>query len=262
MYCPSVPGDSLAAQIASTFHLKLNHRCRCGAILESVNEKFPVASIAALIADPARAGMLTALLDGRASSAGELARTANVSAQSASMHLAQMLQGGLVDVAQQGRHRYYRLASPAVAHALEALGSIATPSQRVPVAEVKPIRFARLCYDHLAGELAVKLAHAFEDKGYLAPSGKRDYEVTPRGETFFAGWHIDLEALRLQRRSFARRCLDWTERRDHLAGALGAALCQRFVASRWIVRSPSSRVVHLTVRGRQQLEGLCGALPA
>lgn len=225
-----------------------------------MNEKFPVASIAALIADPARAAMLTALLDGRASSAGELARMANVSAQSASMHLAQMLQGGLLNVASQGRHRYYRLASPAVAHALEALGSIATTRKRIPVAEGQPIRFARLCYDHLAGELAVKLEQAFERNRYLAPNGKRDYQVTPRGEAFFAGWQIDLASLRQQRRSFARRCLDWTERRDHLAGALGAALCQRFLDSRWIVRAKAGRVVHLTARGRQQLNALCGPL--
>jgi DNA-binding transcriptional ArsR family regulator len=224
-----------------------------------MNEKFPVASIAALIADPSRAAMLTALLDGRASSAGELARLANVSAQSASMHLAQMLQGGLVEADRQGRHRYYRLATPAVAHAVEALGSISTPRKRAPIGEGQPIRFARLCYDHLAGELAVKLALAFERKGFLAPEGKRDYRLTPLGETFFADWQIDLAALGTRRRAFARRCLDWTERRDHIAGALGAAICEKLLSFRWIVRTPQSRVVHLTARGGQQLEALLGA---
>lgn len=225
---------------------------------EAVNEKFPVASVAALIADASRAAMLTALLDGRAASAGELARAANASAQSASMHLAQLLQGGLVEVAQQGRHRYYRIASPAVAHAVEALGAISTPRKRQPIGENQPICYARTCYDHLAGEIGVKLALAFERSGYLSTREERNYEVTPRGEAFFANWRIDVNELKVQRRSFARRCLDWTERRDHLAGALGAAVLQRCLSARWMTQDRDSRVVRLTARGRQELGPLLG----
>jgi DNA-binding transcriptional ArsR family regulator len=221
-----------------------------------VNEKFPIASAAALISDPARAAMLTALLDGLALSAGELARSANVSAQSASMHLAQLLQGGMLQVAPQGRHRYYRIASPAVAHAVEALGSISTVRAPKAAAKQKAIDLARTCYDHLAGELAVKLADAFEMRQFLEPIGEREYELTAQGEKFFTNWQIDVAAVRAERRSFARRCLDWTERRDHLAGALGAAICQRFFDAHWIVRDRASRAVHLTARGRRGLEPL------
>jgi DNA-binding transcriptional ArsR family regulator/DNA-binding PadR family transcriptional regulator len=234
----------------------MKYRRRARRYSETVNEKFPVASVAALIADISRAAMLTALLDGRAASAGELARAANASAQSASMHLAQLLQGGLVEVAQQGRHRYYRIASPAVAHAVEALGAISTPRKRQAVGENQPICFARTCYDHLAGEIGVKLALAFERNSYLSARGEREYEVTARGEAFFANWRIDISELRGQRRSFARRCLDWTERRDHLAGALGAAVLQRFLSVRWMTQDRDSRVVHLTPRGRQELSPL------
>jgi hypothetical protein len=196
------------------------------------------------------------LLDGRAYSAGELARSANVSAASASMHLAQLLQGGLVQVSPQGRHRYYRIASPAVAHAVEALGAISTVSPPKPSGASDSFCQARTCYDHLAGELAVSLAEEFERQRWLVPKRERDYEVTPQGEAFLAGWKIEVGALRAGRRNFASRCLDWTERRDHLAGALGAAVCDWFFSARWVVRERQGRTVHLTLRGRQELEPL------
>jgi DNA-binding transcriptional ArsR family regulator len=224
-----------------------------------VNEKFQIALTAALISDPARAAMLTAMLDGRAFPAGELACAANVSAQSASMHLAQLLQGGLVRVTPQGRHRYYSIASPAVAHAVEALGAISTVRTQKPAGEAGTLCYARTCYDHLAGEIAVKLVEAFEKQRLLVPKGARDYELTRKGESFFANWEIDIAALRIQRRSFARRCLDWTERRDHLAGALGSAIRQKFLDAKWIVHDGGSRAVHLTVRGRRDLEPLLSA---
>ena len=228
--------------------------------LEVVNARFPLASTAALIAEPARAAMLMALLDGRAFAAGELAREANISAQSASMHLAQLLEGGLVKVAQEGRHRYYRIASAEVAHAIEALGVISTPRKRKPAGEDDSISFARTCYDHLAGELAVRLAAAFEKNGLLIVKDTREYELTLRGEEFLAQWKIDAAALRGTRRCFARRCLDWTERRDHLAGALGAAVCQTFLESGWMTRDRKSRIVRVTTSGREQLEPLLGRL--
>jgi DNA-binding transcriptional ArsR family regulator len=219
-----------------------------------MNAKFSIASTAALMADPSRAVMLTALLDGHAFAAGEMARAANVSAQSASMHLSQLLEGGLVEVERQGRHRYYRIATPEVANAIEALGAISTLRKRNPIGENEAIRYARTCYDHLAGELAVRLAETFEREGMLVARRDREYDVTPAGKNFLAQWKIDAEALRGERRSFARRCLDWTERRDHIAGSIGAAICQKFLEFRWIRRDRNSRIVRLTPIGRRHLE--------
>lgn len=200
--------------------------------------------------------MLTSLLDGRARAAGELARAANVSAQSASMHLSQLLGGGLVKVVRDGRHRYYEIASPEVAHAVEALGVISTLRKQKPLGEADAICYARTCYDHLAGAMGVNLAEALEQRRYLVANAHndREYEVTRAGEEFLNHWRINVNVLRSKKRSFARRCLDWTERRDHLAGSLGAAICQRFLELRWIVRDRNSRIVRLTPSGRRHLE--------
>jgi hypothetical protein len=202
--------------------------------------------------------MLTSLLDGRALAAGELARAANVSPQSASMHLSQLLEGGLVRVAQDGRHRYYQIASREVAYAVEALGVIASPRKQKPLGEGDPICYARTCYDHLAGAMAVSLAESLQQRRYLLAriDVDREFDVTATGEKFFRQWRIDVNQLRSEKRAFARRCLDWTERRDHVAGALGAAICQRFLELRWIVRDRNSRVVRVTASGRRQLEEL------
>jgi len=218
-----------------------------------MNVKYPLASTAALIADPARAAMLTALLDGGSIPAGELARVAGVSAQSASMHLAQLVEGGFLNVTQDGRHRYYRMSKPEVAHAVESLGAISTVEPYKPRDADQALCYARSCYDHLAGELAIRLRAAFEHHGLLISRGEREYELTRRGEEFMGKWKINIDALRRSRRSFARRCLDWTEREDHLAGALGAAICQKFLDFRWITRDKHSRAVHLSLMGRQEL---------
>jgi DNA-binding transcriptional ArsR family regulator len=223
-----------------------------------MDAKFSLASTAALIADPGRAAMLTSLLDGRALAAGELARAANVSPQSASMHLSQLLEGGLVKVAQDGRHRYYQIASTEVAHAVEALGVIASPRKQKPLGEGDPICYARTCYDHLAGAMAVSLAESLQQRRYLVAcaDSDREFDATATGEEFFKQWRIDVNELQSKKRSFARRCLDWTERRDHLAGALGAAICQRFLELRWIAPDRNSRIVRVTPSGRRQLEEL------
>jgi DNA-binding transcriptional ArsR family regulator len=228
-----------------------------------MDAKFSLASTAALMADPGRAAMLTSLLDGRALAAGELARAANVSPQSASMHLSQLLEGGLLRVAPEGRHRYYQIASPEVAHAIEALGVISSPRKRKPVGEDDAISYARTCYDHLAGAVAVSLADFLQRKRFLLPArdNDRDYDATSAGEEFFKEWEIDVGVLRSKKRSFARRCLDWTERRDHIAGALGAAMCERFFELRWITRDRNSRIVRLTPSGRRELQNLI-ELPA
>ena len=221
-----------------------------------MNTKYSLASTAALIADPARAAMLAALLDGRSLPSGELARVSGVSAQSASMHLSQLVDGGFVTVKQQGRHRYYAIARPEVAHAIESLGVISTSEKSKPAMSDQTLRYARTCYDHLAGELAVQLTDKFETDGLLVSSGDRDYKLTQRGENFFGKWNIEVEALRQSRRHFARRCLDWTERRDHLAGSLGAAVCDKFLASGWVTRDKHSRAVHVSLAGRRELSRL------
>jgi DNA-binding transcriptional ArsR family regulator len=223
-----------------------------------MNEKFSLASTAGLIAEPARAAMLTALLDARPRSAGDLARVANVSAQSASMHLSQLLAGGFLRVTRQGRHRYFRISSHRIAHAIEALGTISTTPNFKPSVSDRDLCYARTCYDHLAGELAVKLAMALERSQFVVPRGDRDYEVTRSGWEFLANWDIDEEAVRNTRRKLARRCLDWTEKRYHLAGALGAAICDKFLDLRWITREKNARTVYLSPRGRGALAPLLG----
>ena len=221
-----------------------------------MNTKFPLASTAALIADPARASMLTALLDGKPRSAGELAMVAGVSAQSASMHLAQLLEGGLLEVSAEGRHRYYFMARPEIAHAIESLGAISTTQRYRPTGASRELCFARTCYDHLAGELAIRMADAFERKHWLVAKGLREYEVTAEGEELLNEWRIDVAELRDSRRNFAKRCLDWTERRDHIAGAVGAAICGKLIEFHWITRDKKSRAVHVTHAGQRELERL------
>ncbi len=218
-----------------------------------MNSKYPLASAAALIADPGRAAMLTALLDGSSLPAGELARIAGVSAQSASMHLGQLVDGGFLTARQHGRHRYYSIATPEVAHAVEALGVISTAGTYTPSGADRALRYARTCYDHLAGVLGVHLAAAFEQQGLIVPEGESDYELTVAGEALLKQWQIDVEALRRSRRSFARRCRDWTEKRDHVAGALGAAICHKLLELRWLTRDRSSRAVHVSLAGRKHL---------
>jgi DNA-binding transcriptional ArsR family regulator len=221
-----------------------------------MNRAFPLASTAALIADPARAAMLSAMLDARPRSAGELAMLANVSAQSASMHLSQLLTGGFVNVSRQGRHRYYRIAGRHVAQAIEALGAISTPPTFKQALNNRDLCYARTCYDHLAGELGVTLTDALERNQVLVASGERDYELAPEGERFLTRWQIDLALLQGGRRPLARRCLDWTEKRYHLSGALGAAICSEFLKRRWITREKTTRIVHLSTAGRRELDEL------
>jgi len=221
-----------------------------------MNPRYTLAATAALVADPGRAAMLTALLDGGSLPAGELARVAGVSAPSASMHLGQLVDGGFLIGRQQGRHRYYSIATPEVAHVIEALGVISTASKYKPSTTDQALCYARTCYDHLAGTLGVQLAAAFECRGLMVARGVVDYELTAAGEDFFQQWQIDAGALRRSRRSFARRCRDWTEKKDHLAGALGAAICQKLLESRWITRDRRSRAVHVSLAGRRHLEQL------
>jgi len=216
-----------------------------------------VASIAALIGDPSRTAMLRALADGRALPAGELATAAGLSLSGASAQLARLTKGGLLTVEREGRHRYYRLAGPHVAAALEGLALLAVTPQRAcarsPAAEA--LRRARTCYDHLAGHLGVALAKALEDHGLvMAGEGKR-LEVTTAGRSWFLQV-LEIETARLVagQHGIARRCLDWTERRHHIAGPLGAALLHRFCELGWVIKEEGMRAVKLSRQGSAALD--------
>jgi DNA-binding transcriptional ArsR family regulator len=243
---------------------------------------YPVAVVAELIGEAGRAAILLALIDGRARTAGELALVAGVSAQSASGHLSKLVDGGLLVVQAAGRHRYYSLAGVEVAHAIEVLGLIATRpagagrgaraagsagaiGRRVSLlagatGSDADIYIARSCYDHLAGRVAVGIARGLEECGVIRAFGEREYELGRGGRTWFAKLGVDVEALRGARRCFARKCLDWTERRPHLAGALGAALFSRMLELGWVARRRESRVVRITHLGERELRGRFGAV--
>ena len=207
---------------------------------------------ASLIGSPTRAVFLMALSEGQSLPAGELARCAGVTASTASIQLTKLVDGGLVTVEQHGRHRYYSLADPAIAAAIESLAVIAPrrPATSLRQARIgSELQAARTCYDHLAGVLGVALFDALLRKGVLTP----DLEPTSKGARRLGELGIDVEAAAEGRRAFARRCLDWSERRHHLAGALGAAIATRFFELEWIERTPSSRAVRLTEAGRTGL---------
>ncbi|CAH2715864.1 hypothetical protein BACCIP111895_03048 [Neobacillus rhizosphaerae] len=210
--------------------------------------------VAKLMADSSRAAMLDALLRLDGLPANELARKANISLQTASGHLAKLVEGNLISVEKYGRHRYFRIASPDVAQAIEKLTIIA-PAQRInslkEFSRAEKVRIARTCYDHLAGKLGVSLTEAFLEKGYLV-EGEVDFLVTDKGEKFFREFKIDLDALRNKRRYFARKCLDWSERRYHLAGSLGNAVLIRLLDLHWIEKLPD-RAVRVTKKGRDGL---------
>ena len=226
-----------------------------------MNLTHPISSVGELIAEPARTSILMALLDGRARTAGDLAMIANISPQSASAHLSKLVAGELLTVRNHGRHRYYSISGPEVAYALEALGAIATrprPATAVPSREGLEMYRARSCYDHLAGRAAVELTKALEKFDVIRTSGERDYTLGPKGRAWFAELEIDADALRASRRNFARRCLDWTERKPHLAGALGAALFSRILADGWIARCRGTRALRITHRGAREMQNRFG----
>lgn len=214
-----------------------------------------IARIAALIGDSARAEVLTALMADRALTATELADLAGVTKQTISAHLAKLLDAGLIAVESQGRHRYFRLADRDVAHLLESLMNVAfrAGAVRLRASPREPaLRRARMCYDHLAGEVGVQFYEALVRQGMLqaTPQGAA---ITPAGAQWFAHVGIDTSTLGQQRRMVCRPCLDWSERRHHLGGALGAALLQRLFDGGWARRAQGSRVVHFTPKGELAL---------
>jgi DNA-binding transcriptional ArsR family regulator len=216
-----------------------------------------LAAVAALIADPARVAILGALADGRALPAGELAAIAGLSAQGASAHLAKLAGSGWLAVEREGRHRYYRLANTRVASALEALAVLAEPlrSPRLaPSPAAIALRQARSCYDHLAGALGVAIAESLEKRGYLLAAEDKKLHVTAGGAAWFdAVLGIAVSAHRPGRHGVARRCLDWTERRHHVAGPLGSEILKRMLELKWLVRLPDTRAVRITPAGHRAL---------
>lgn len=217
-----------------------------------------IATVASLFSSPARAAMLDALMDGGEQPASELARRAEVAPSTASDHLSRLLAGGLVTCAAAGRERRYRLASAAVAEAVETLQRLAPPVRVRSLRAAnrgEALRAARTCYDHLAGRLGVGLTDALIEQGVLTP---RDtgYELTAAGEAKLGRLGVDVAAARRRRRAFALACLDWSERRPHLAGALGAALADSVFRAGWVRRRPSDRGLTVTQDGRASLAEL------
>ncbi|AMO21742.1 helix-turn-helix transcriptional regulator [Ramlibacter solisilvae] len=221
-----------------------------------------LARIAATVGDARRIRMLALLMEGRALTAKELALGTGVEPATATSHLKRLVDDGLLVAASQGRHKYFRFASEQVAQLVESLMRVA-PRRKAPApAAHEPIRAARFCYDHLAGSLGTGLLALWLRKGWLADGGDpKQLEVTARGEKALAALGVDLAAARARRRQFACRCLDWSERQDHLGGALGAAVAEHFRAQRWIERSKHSRVVRVTPQGERELRRLGLAEP-
>lgn len=225
-----------------------------------------IAEVAAVVGEPARAAMLAVLMDGRALTASELAGVAGVTPQTASTHLARLITAELVVVERQGRHRYHRLASAGVARMLEGLMQHAAASdwsRRAPRTGPldEALRQARTCYDHLAGRLGVAIADALIARGHVE-IGDEAGLITEEGARFFAGIGIDLPATdksgRLVGRPLCRVCLDWSERRPHLAGRLGAALCRHSFDAGWVRRINGSRAVSVTHKGRAMMAKVFG----
>jgi len=230
---------------------------------EFIARDVDVVPAAALIAEPTRAAMITALLDDRPLAAGELARLAGVSPATASAHLARLLNGGLVTMIKQGRHRYYHLAGPEVAAAMEALAHLsnATPVQVRSLRESQDaaaLAQARTCYDHLAGRAGVALLEALLAQGILTPVRPEAFEVTADGMATLTSFGLNIGALERTRRRFAGACLDWTERKPHLNGALGAAMTARLLGLGWIERGSRRRAVRVTPAGREGLAATFG----
>jgi DNA-binding transcriptional ArsR family regulator len=212
-----------------------------------------IAETAALVGEAARATMLSALLDGRPLTASELAHAARITPQTASTHLAKLTEAGLVRVVREGRHRYFRLASLTVVEMIEGIVAVALenrPRYRPVSRQERELSVARICYDHLAGRLSVDLTDFLTAHQYIV-LGEEAAELTPEGKRFLAEFGIDLSALNSTGRDFCRPCLDWTERRPHIAGALGAALTKRCFDLGWTQRVKHSSAVIVTPPGQR-----------
>lgn len=218
-------------------------------MIAPVGDPPDISAIASAIGEPARARILNALMDGRALTATELALAADVAPSTASSHLATLRRAGIISVAAQGRHRYFRIATGAIASVLESLMGIAAASATVHTGPRDPaLRRARVCYDHLAGERAVGLLGRMRARQLLRGE-HGSLQLTVDGEAWAAGLGIELASLRAKPRPLLRACVDWSERRDHLAGALGAALLERLIELRFLRRDAIGRAVSISARG-------------
>ncbi|UCH38575.1 MAG: winged helix-turn-helix transcriptional regulator [Gammaproteobacteria bacterium] len=217
-----------------------------------------LAAIGQLIGDPTRSLMLEMLYDGRDWTASELARAAGISPQTASSHLRKLVDANLLEVEAQGRHRFFRLAGVDVAEALEALLVLATQRiERPGIKRIKndPLRNARTCYDHLAGNFGVGLIEQFLHKAFILES-EDGYRLTEKGNNLMDDLGIDTLQLRNGRRPFTRKCLDWSERRYHLGGALGAALATTFLENQWVRHIDDTRALLVTAAGKRRLQSI------
>lgn len=211
--------------------------------------------ISALVCEPTRASMLWNLLDGRAYTASELATVAGVSPTAASNHLARMLEADIVKVENQGRHRYFSFARPEVAYAIEALAHLADHNNKSgsqATNELSGIKYCRSCYDHIAGWVGVNITSALESKKIIQQS-KMDYDITNKGWRWLAEFGITKEMLLNKRRPVARQCLDWSERRPHLAGQLGALMLEKMLQQNWFKKMKFSRELIVTSKGKSEL---------
>ncbi|MFC5599304.1 ArsR/SmtB family transcription factor [Deinococcus cellulosilyticus] len=216
-----------------------------------------LASLARVLGEPSRMHMLSLLMEGRALTAKELAHGTGIEPATATSHLRQLLDLNLVSCQPQGRHKYFRLASAEVARLMETLMVLAPRTQQTET-DLPPMHQARLCYDHLAGRLGTFVTRRLKDLEVITP----DYQITPQGEVWFLDLGIQLQPLKKSRRKLAYPCLDWSERQDHLAGSLGAALVGHFTGQGWLIQTKHTRLLTLTEQGNEQLQVLFGALPA
>lgn len=217
-----------------------------------------IAHIATLIGDPARANMLTALMSGKALTVSELAEEAGVTIQTASSHLSKLDQGGLLRPRKQGRHKYFTLANDEVAHVLEGLMGLAAGSGHLRTRtgpKDAELRQARVCYNHLAGDMGTQMFDSLMAQGHLIIE-QDELRLTPSGAVFAKKLRIDLDTLNGQKSPLCRECLDWSERRSHLAGSLGRALLSRFEELSWATRNQKTRVVSFSREGRREFDRL------
>lgn len=231
--------------------------------MTSIASPNTIAAIANLMGDTTRANMLCALMGGQALTAGELSRQAGVTPQTGSGHLAKMVDANLLSTVKQGRHRYYRLASAQVANGIDALMTIAAdgPKRHHPVGpKEKDMRIARSCYDHIAGRLAVAMADSLSENGHIVLSDEGAL-LTEKGNAFLREFGIDLDKGTHSKRPLCKTCLDWSERRYHIAGRVGAALLDRTLELGWLARRADSRALRITPAGSKGLREIF-CLPA
>ncbi|WP_320242939.1 ArsR/SmtB family transcription factor [Tenacibaculum sp. 1B UA] len=222
--------------------------------MEELEHQF--SKIAAILGDKSRAIILCNLLDGRAYTATELAASANISLQSASNHLKKLVSVNILSVEKQGRHRYFKFANEEVAWVIESMASLISIDKdykKIKAPKLSDFTYARTCYDHLAGSLGVKITMSLLDNEIIKISGK-DYIVTKSGKEWFDEIGVDIHAIQHKKRSFAHQCLDWSERKHHIAGALGASLLEIMVKKDWLRKKPNSREVIITSIGRIELK--------